>query len=279
MNRIRVRDCLRRSGELCAVSDSPGLDLELLLTQALARSRAWLIAHRDELISPIDLTSFHYLLKRRLNGEPMAYILGQREFWSLPLEVNSSVLIPRPETELLVEAALERCSASTRRIADLGTGSGAISAAMAKELGQVVVLATDISKAAISLARKNLRKLGFESRVHLLQADWGAPLSDCSLDLLLCNPPYLAVDDPDLTTLAYEPREALIADRAGRAELDRVAQEACRLLKDTGWLLLEHGYDQGSEVSRHLIDLGYHEVRTLTDLAGRPRVTLGRWRR
>lgn len=280
-SRTSVSDCLGRTGELAAVSDSPGLDLELLLTQVLAKPRAWLLAHGEATLPPARLATFHRLLERRRSGEPIAYILGRQEFWSLSFEVNAQVLVPRPETELLVEAALARCTGSTRRIADLGTGSGAIVAALARETGadrRLSFLGTDISGAAVRLARKNLRELDCMERVQLLQADWGAPLGAGSLDLLVCNPPYVAADDPQLPALAHEPVAALVAARAGRAELEKVALQAARLLTDGGWLLLEHGAAQGDWLHERLRRLDYREMETLEDLAGLPRVTLGRRR-
>lgn len=279
MSGIRIRDCLEPGARLLAVSDSPRLDLELLLAHSLCRGRSWLAAHLEDLVTPSRLAVFRGLLERRQSGEPMAYILGCQEFWSLSLKVDSRVLIPRPETELLVEAALQRCKAGACRVADLGTGSGAISAALLSETHGLSVLAVDISSGALSLARQNLAALGFESRVQFLQADWGGPLREQSLDLLVCNPPYLADQDPHLARLAFEPRRALVSGRRGLAALERVALDACRLLRQGGWLLLEHGCCQGEALRKYLTHLGYYEVQTLTDIAGLPRVTLGRQKR
>ncbi|MGH8529816.1 MAG: peptide chain release factor N(5)-glutamine methyltransferase [Nevskiales bacterium] len=256
-------------------SDSARLDAELLLAHCVQQPRSRLLSHGENKLADDALTRFQGLVTRREMGEPLAYLLKQREFWSLELEVTPAVLIPRPETETLVEAALARIPAGARwRIADLGTGSGAIALAIARERPACVVLATDSSEAALAVAARNAQRhqLG---NVEFRRGRWYAALSGEKLELVLSNPPYVAAQDPHLAALAFEPRRALIAGDNGLADLRFIVQHAPLHLKPGGWLLLEHGATQDQAVRELLKFSGFASVETLADLADLPRVTLG----
>jgi release factor glutamine methyltransferase len=223
----------------------------------------------------------HYeaLLTRRAQGEPLAYLVGRWEFWSLELAVGPAVLIPRPETELLVELALARIPPEAPwAVADLGTGSGAIALAVATERPACRVTATDLCPAALAVAQANARRLGLAD-VEFLAGDWCAPLEKRRFHLVLSNPPYVATGDPHLGAgdLRFEPRLALTPGPDGLAAIRLIAPAARGHLYPAGELLLEHGYDQGAAIRRLLADLGYVAVETVTDLEGRERVTLGRF--
>lgn len=253
---------------------SPDLDAQLLLAHALGVPRAQLKSHPETLPAPSVSRRFRELLARRVAGEPVAYLTGVREFWSLRLRVTPAVLIPRPETELLVERALALHPASEARVADLGTGSGALALALACERPGWRVLATDVSGAAVEVARANAAALGL-TRVEFRQGDWFEPLADERFDLLLSNPPYVAADDPVMSGLGFEPRAALTPGTDALACLRVLARGAPRHLGRGGWLLLEHGATQGEEVRRELVLAGFRHVRSHRDLAGHERMTEG----
>ncbi len=256
-------------------SDSARLDAELLLAHCLQRPRSWLLSHYEATLADESLAHFQGLVTRRAMGEPLAYLIERREFWSLELEVTPAVLIPRPETETLVEAALTRIPVGARwRVADLGTGSGAIALAIARERPDCSVFATDSSDTALAIARRNAQRLAL-SNVEIRQGSWYAPFAGEKFDAILSNPPYVAATDPHLPALAYEPRRALIAGENGLADLRFIIEHAPLHLKPGGWLLLEHGATQ-DEAVRELLNLaGFASVGTGTDLAGLPRVSLG----
>lgn len=269
---------LRAAAErLRAVSDSPRLDAELLCAEALGRTRTWLIAHADEPLDPGLAAACERLLARRLAGEPVAHLTGRREFWSLDLEVDASTLIPRPDTETLVEAALERLRGLHRpRVLDLGTGTGAIALALARERPDAEVTAVERSAAALALAERNGTRHGLA--VEWLAGDWFAPLAGRRFEMIVSNPPYLAADDPHLDEgdVRHEPRSALVAGPDGLEALRLLAREAPAHLAARGWLLLEHGLTQGPAVQAALAAAGFAAVETLPDAAGRPRVGAGR---
>ena len=247
-----------------------------LVDHLLGTSPAQRLAHPQCLLSPSQVSQFRALVARRLAGEPLAYLLGHWEFWSLDLLVTPAVLIPRPETELLVEQALARIPRDAPwSLADLGTGSGAIALALAKERPRCLVTAVDNSPAALAIAKANGIRLGL-TNVIFLQGDWCAPLLR-EYHLIVANPPYVAADDPHLTQegLPWEPSAALTPGMDGLAALSAIAHQARIRLRPLGWLLLEHGYDQGEAVHQCLTDLGYRGLVTYTDLEGRPRVTGG----
>jgi len=255
--------------------DNPRLDAELLLAHALGRNRTWLLAHADTPAADDLRQRFTVLIERRARGEPVAYLTGRREFWSLDLATGPEVLVPRPETELVVERALALCLASSAEVADLGTGSGAIALACAHERSGWRLVATDISAAALARAAANAARLRL-SNVQFLQGRWCEPLGAHRFDLILSNPPYVAAGDPALQRLRFEPRGALAAGPDGLDDLRIVIQTAAPHLKPGGALVLEHGADQSRQVAEMLVDAGFAHVVCHADLAGRPRVTEAR---
>jgi len=256
-------------------SDSPRLDAEVLLCELLSCNRAGLVVRAGDTLSAEIALRYASLLERRRLGEPVAYLTGRREFWSLDLGVSPAVLIPRPDTELLVEWALQRLGGlKAPAVADLGTGSGAIALAIARERRDARVVATDQSEDALAQARHNAHALGLE-RVEFRAGDWLAPLAGERYDLIASNPPYIAESDPHLAALRYEPRRALTAGPDGLADLRRIAMEARTHLEPGGVLLLEHGAEQGGAVRALLAEHGYSQVETRRDLNGLERATLG----
>jgi len=258
---------------------NPRLEAEILLAHVLDKPRTHLFAWPENRLDGSARILFETLIERRLSGEPSAYLTGYREFWSLELKVTRDTLIPRPETELLVEQALTLIPAeSTYRIADLGTGSGAISAAIASERPACRILATDISAAALEIARENFEKLDL-GNVCCAQGQWCAalPAEDPLFDLIVSNPPYIASTDPHLTegALPWEPAHALISGMHGLDDIHTIVTEASHHLIPGGWLLLEHGYDQGEQVRHMLNTAGFQLFRTFRDLSGRERLSQG----
>jgi release factor glutamine methyltransferase len=257
--------------------DEARLDAEVLLLHVLGRGRAWLFAHADDALDPAHAIAFEALVARRALGVPVAHLTGEREFWSLALKVTPDTLIPRPDTERLVELALERLPRHACDVADLGTGTGAVALAIARERPDVRVLATDVSAAALSVARENARTLGM-SNVEFALGDWCAALGARRFALIASNPPYIERGDAHLQAgdLRYEPIGALASGDDGLDAIRRIAADAPAHLAPGAWLLLEHGWRQGEAVRKLLIGKGYVEVSTGTDLAGRDRVTGGR---
>ncbi|WP_295392778.1 peptide chain release factor N(5)-glutamine methyltransferase [uncultured Thiodictyon sp.] len=255
---------------------TPRLEAELLLTAATGWTRTRFMTWPETLVEPAAAARFDALLARRLAGEPIAYIRGRQSFWTLDLRVTPDTLIPRPETELLVEIALELPDPQRPRVvADLGTGSGAIADAVADERPHWRVIATDRSAAALAVACSNVRECGLEN-VLLLRADWLAPIAPHSLDLILANPPYIAAADPHLGQgdLPYEPSSALASGPDGLDALRRIAAEAVRCLRPGGLLAVEHGFEQGDAVRRLFSEHRLVNPETRHDLAGLDRVTL-----
>ena len=252
------------------------LDAQLLLAHVMAVARARLKSHPEELADPSHTQHYRRLLARRVAGEPLAYLTGSRDFWSLTLKVTPAVLIPRPETELLVERALALRTAAAGRVADLGTGCGAVALALASERPRWQVVATDACADALAIARANAAGLGL-GRVELRQGDWYQPLRGERFDLLVSNPPYVAQDDPALETasLRHEPPRALTPGLDALECLRTLARGAPRHLAPGGWLLLEHGATQGADVRRELVEAGFAHVRSHRDLAGHERMTEG----
>ena len=253
-------------------------DAALLLCHVLGRSRGWLFAHADDPVADADEEAFASLLARRARGEPVAYLCGRRGFWTLELAVTPDTLIPRPETELLVELALQRLPAGgAADIADLGTGSGAIALALASERPQARVTATDASAAALDVARDNAARLGL-GNVEFRQGDWFDAVAGRRFDLVASNPPYIADDDPHLHRgdLRHEPPAALSSGPDGLDAIRAITAAAPAHLVPGGWLLLEHGWDQGAAVRALLLAAGLSEVATHADLERRDRISLGR---
>lgn len=257
----------------------PRLEAQLLLAHLLGKSTAWLIAWSDSLLNSQQLQAYAELVERRLQGVPIAHLTAEREFWSLPLRITPDTLIPRPESELLVEICLSlRSPAEPLTVVDLGTGSGAIALAIASERPRWQILATEESPAALLVAAGNAEALQI-ANVRLLQGDWLDALpAGTAADMLVSNPPYIPANDPHLLQgdLRFEPRSALAAGADGLDAIRVIASQAGDRLKPGGMLLLEHGYDQGASVRQLLHDAAFDAVATHSDLAGHERVTLGR---
>lgn len=258
-------------------SPSVQLDCELLLSFVLKKERIHLWTWPDKTVSLTEQSRFESLVEDRKNGVPIAYLLGQREFWGLPLNVTRDTLIPRPETELLVELLLSKASNSkSHRIADLGTGSGAIALAIASELTKSTVVATDKSWAALDVAKGNAANLKLNN-VICKQGSWCAPLEASIYDFIVSNPPYIDKSDPHLKQgdVRYEPRSALVADDNGIADIAAIIQQAPHHLMSGGMVAFEHGFEQGEKVRELLLIRGFINVETIQDLAGLDRVTFG----
>jgi len=278
-NRIPVRtvaETLQRGARaLHEVSDSPRLDAELLLGQVLGLPRAGLITRGDEAVAIDHEEHYSDLLERRRQGAPVAYLTGTREFWSLALTVTPAVLVPRPETELLVELALRLLPHDhPGSVLDLGTGSGAVALAIASERPRSLITAVDNSSTALKVARQNSRRLGINN-IDWRLGSWFEPVPQQRFDLIVANPPYLAAADPALSALRAEPRAALCAGHTGLECLSAIAAAAPRHLTEGGWLLMEHGADQAPQVAQLLERHGFKGLCLQLDLSGRPRVTRG----
>lgn len=253
-------------------------EAELLAAHALGANRAWLIAHRDDAVVPALAGQLRCGVSRRAAGEPVAYIVGQRGFHGMDLALTPEVLIPRPETELVVELALGRIPQSEKmEIADLGTGSGAIALAIARARPQARVLATDASAAALAVAQGNALRLGLPN-VAFAQGDWCAALGTRRFDLVVSNPPYIAAGDAHLQQgdLRFEPRMALVSGEEGLDAIRTIVRDASGHQNAGGWLLLEHGFEQGAAVRALLQQNGFVDVFTARDLENRERVSSGR---
>lgn len=252
-------------------------DAEILLAHVLGQSRGWLFAHGEAALGHGQALAFDRLLERREAGEPVAYLTGTRGFWTLELAVTPATLVPRPETELLVEQALAKIPATAPwRLADLGTGSGAIALALAKERPRAHMVATDLSEEALAVARGNAARNGIDN-AEFRAGSWLVPLQDETFDLIASNPPYVADGDPHLAQgdLRFEPALALSCGSDGLNAIRGIVADAPPLLRAGGWLLLEHGLDQGAAVRALLVAAGFVGVETARDLEGRERVTLG----
>jgi release factor glutamine methyltransferase len=254
------------------------LEARVLAAHAWQVDAAWLIAHDTDQVTPTQQHAIECMVARRKAGEPVAYILGEREFFGLTFSVTSAVLIPRPDTELLVDAALQRLPEHTPcRILDLGTGSGAVAIALARQRPMAAVVAVEASAEALAVAQANARQLGADN-VHCVSGNWFSELGVKKFDMIVANPPYIPAADPHLDTgdLRFEPRSALAAGPAGLDDLGVIIAAAPAHLAPEGWLLVEHGWNQGGDC-RALFEIrGYSEVHTLRDLAGQERVSLGR---
>ncbi|WP_266168500.1 peptide chain release factor N(5)-glutamine methyltransferase [Dyella subtropica] len=267
-------------GLLAAATQRLGerVDAEALLLHVLEKPRSWLIAHDTDSLDADIVASFEALVARRAAGEPVAYITGHRGFWSLDLHVTPATLIPRPETELLVELALQHLPVGQRlKVADLGTGSGAIALAIAHERPQAQVSAVDVSTEALQVARGNAHRLGI-GNVRFLEGNWMTPLSGERFAVIVSNPPYIEAGDPHLARgdLRFEPAGALASGDDGLDAIRHIVSTAPGYLEPGGWLLMEHGWDQGPAVRALLITAGYLDASTAQDLEGRDRVSGGR---
>jgi release factor glutamine methyltransferase len=267
---------LEQASSFLAESDSARLDAELLLAKVLEKDRVFLRTWPDFLVDEALRGEYTQLLERRKKGEPLAYLLGWWEFWSLSLQVNEHTLVPRPETELLVEQALIQLPDGPYRVADLGTGSGAIALALAAERPSWQIWASDFSADALDIARKNARRLAL-SNVQFVQGNWCEALPSEHFQMIVSNPPYISPGDPHLKGdgLPFEPLAALVAEENGLKDIINIAQQAVFKLLDEGWLMVEHGADQGEAVREIFLNQRFRFVATQRDLSGMERLTLG----
>ncbi|MGL9750922.1 MAG: peptide chain release factor N(5)-glutamine methyltransferase [Symbiopectobacterium sp.] len=260
-------------------SESPKRDAEILLEHVTGKGRTFLLAFGETLLDDVQLQRLSELLTRRINGEPVAYLTGEREFWSLPLAVSPVTLIPRPDTECLVEQA-SQCMAqfSAPTVLDLGTGTGAIALALASEHPDCTVTGVDVQPDAVTLAQRNTATLQL-SNVQFVHGNWFEPVAPTRFSVIVSNPPYIDAEDTHLREgdVRFEPLSALLAAEGGLADLRWIIQQAPQHLKNTGWLLLEHGWQQGEPVRQLLQQRGFDQVATCRDYGGNERVTLGQW--
>jgi release factor glutamine methyltransferase len=255
------------------VSESPRLDAELLLARALDVPRSYLFAHAEEEMDDSAKLRFQTSIERRLDGLPMAYITGEKEFWSMDLLVSPATLVPRPETELLVDLALRQMPrGSTQQVLDLGTGSGTVALALAKERPLSKIVATDISEDAVRVAKENARRLNLPN-IEFVIGDWVAPVAARRFDIVVSNPPYVADDDPHLPQLRFEPQLALLAGSDGLDAIRRISTTAATIVESGGPIMIEHGATQAGQVADVLNNDGWHNISNTQDMAGLPRVT------
>lgn len=274
---MQIQQALSHAITQLGASESSHLDAELLLAHALNKSREFLITWPKTILEESEQQTFSNLLEQRMLGQPIAYLIGSKSFWNFDLIVTTDVLVPRPETELLIELMLEHLDSHKHLVADLGTGSGAIALALASERPAWQFVATDISEAALSVAAKNSEKLCL-ANIEFRQGSWAAALKNQAYDAIVSNPPYIDKTDKHLSQgdVRFEPAHALIAEGQGLADLMQIANQAMAKLKLGGILLLEHGYQQGEAVRNLLKQSGYNEIHTYKDLAGLERATMAR---
>lgn len=260
-------------------SDSPRRDAEILLEYVTGKGRTWILAFGETELTDAQRQHLAALLACRRRGEPIAHLIGEREFWSLPLFVSPATLIPRPDTECLVEQALARLPAASCRILDLGTGTGAIALALASERPDCDVTAVDRMPEAVALAQRNATRHAI-TNVRILQSDWFSALAGNQFEMIVSNPPYIDEQDPHLSQgdVRFEPLTALVAGDHGMADIKHIIDRARAVLMPEGMLLLEHGWQQGTAVRDAFVRAGYHDVETCRDYGDNERVTLGRWR-
>jgi release factor glutamine methyltransferase len=280
--RSSIQDILRNHSKQLETSlniDYSGarIEVQCLLQTVLQVNRAWLLSHPEQALDTGQHARYMALLERRLTGEPIAYLLGEREFYGLTFKVSPATLIPRPETELLVELALQRIpQQGTCRVLDLGTGSGAIALSIADARPEAEVVATDASRAALELAQFNARQLNL-GNVGLLHSDWFGALQGESFDIIVSNPPYISAGDMHLAQgdVRFEPRDALISGTDGLDDIRLICAQARIHLRPKGWLLFEHGHDQAAQVRALLQQSGFEEIFSARDLSGIERVSGG----
>ncbi len=258
------------------ISDTATLDAQILLAHVLNISRASLYTHPERVLTASEQGKFDKLIHQRQEGVPIAYLTGEREFWSLSLSVSPATLIPRPETELLVQAVLDQVKKEDACVLDLGTGSGAIALALSTERPRWRITAVDRSIEALAIAQKNAQALSLKN-ITFQQSDWFSTIPSRCFDVIVSNPPYIAQGRPELLEgdVAYEPREALVSGEAGLDDLKKIIFKSKCYLVESGWLFLEHGHDQGAAVDALLEGAGFTQRVCLFDHNGHPRVTLG----
>ncbi len=270
-------DVARLASALALDSGTARIEVQSLLQYALGKPRAWVLAHAEDVLEQSHATAYRALLQRRLSGEPLAYILGEREFFGLTFKVTPATLVPRPETELLVELALQRIPREDKyRVLDLGTGSGAVALSIAHARPNAEIWACDVSAGALAVAQENVKRLGVDN-VRLIQSDWFDALPTMHFDLIVSNPPYIAEGDPHLAEgdLRFEPAGALIGGKDGLRDIRHLVAESRHALAKDAWLLFEHGHDQAERARDLLRGGGYENVFSARDLAGIERVSGG----
>lgn len=272
---MNIRDLLKRAQDSLN-SETAMLDCELLLCHCLGKERIYLYTWPERDVDSECIEKFHALLARRQQGEPIAYLTGSREFWSLSLSVNNSTLIPRPDTERLVEVALDLALPKNARVLDLGTGTGAIALALASENPSWRLLGVDVATAAVALAQRNAHDLNIKN-VEFFASNWFENIPAQQFDLIVSNPPYIDENDLHLGQgdVRFEPRQALVAAQNGLAAITEIASAAKAYLQRSGWLLFEHGYTQAPSVRTLLSQFGYSDISTWNDWGGNERVTGG----
>lgn len=276
---MRIDELLKGAIQrLYSISETAQLDAQLLLAHVLAVSTSYFYTWPEKEVSAADISRFNGLLERRESGEPVAYLLGQQSFWSLNLEVAPCTLIPRADTERLVEVALSVLDiGDVNRILDLGTGTGAIALSLASERPRSTVVGVDLVAEAVALAKRNAARNQL-SNATFLQSSWFEALEGESFDLIVSNPPYIDPDDEHLSQgdVRFEPKSALVADNHGMADIVHIIQVAPRFMKQGAYLMFEHGYDQAIAVRKCFVEAGFIAVESFQDLGGNDRVTIGR---
>ncbi|WP_154124012.1 peptide chain release factor N(5)-glutamine methyltransferase [Grimontia hollisae] len=277
---VTIENALRDAALLLAEyqSLSPRIDASVLLCHVLDKPSSYLYTWSDKALTEDEEAAFNTLLARRKTGEPVAYIIGYRDFWSLRLNVEPSTLIPRPDTERLVELALERLPQGDGAVLDLGTGTGAIALAIASERKDIAVTGVDLRAEAVALAMKNGLENGINN-AQFMQSSWFSNVPAQRFSMIVSNPPYIDPEDPHLSQgdVRFEPKSALVSGEHGLADIRVICQQSPEYLVDGGWLLIEHGYDQGEAVRTLFCGAGFIDVETQHDYAGLDRVTLGRF--
>lgn len=280
---MTIQQFITAASDVLTRSENPRLDIEILLAQVLNKSRSYIVGFNDSVLTETQYQQAMQLIERRQQGEPIAYLLGEREFWSLPLKVSPATLIPRHETELLVELALSLLPLNENStIIDMGTGSGAIALALAADRPCSEVWAVDIAEEALNVAKYNAMHLELNN-VHFIRSNLFNDFSPTQLaikvSMVVSNPPYLAENDEYLLLgdLPFEPRHALVSGKTGLEVIQKLVEDSPQFLKPAGWFLCEHGYAQGKAVRTLFQQRGYENVQTWRDLAGQERVTGGQW--
>lgn len=267
------------SAQLAAISDTQTLDCQILLTQVLDKPNSYLLTWPEKTLNQTQIDAFNALFSRRLAGEPVAYIIGEREFWSLPLSVSPATLIPRPDTETLVELVLNQHPEKGLKCLDLGTGTGAIALALASESPSWVIEGVDFNEEAVDLAKHNQVKCQLP-QVTFYQSDWFSQINENSFDIIVSNPPYIDESDPHLAQgdVRFEPLSALVAPEKGFSDIEHIIETARSYFgSNGGWLYLEHGFEQAHGVQTILKRYGYQEIATQKDFGGNPRITYARY--
>ncbi len=274
-----VAELLKQGRDALQGTDNPRLEAELLLCYVLHCDRVKLISWPDAVVTDLQMAEYAALLQRRVQHEPLAYLVSNKEFWSMPFRVTSAVLVPRPETELLVETVLEQLPNTPQTIVELGTGSGAIACALASERANWQIIATDISEAALKVAKENGKALQLPN-IQWLQSDWFSAIPLQKFTAIISNPPYLAQDDPHLKNeLMHEPRNALVSGTSGLEAYEAIIAKAMDYLEEGGLIAFEHGFTQDKSINDLLMKYGFTQIYSVTDLAGMPRVTYGRMKK